>query len=64
MASTSRKTNEKRLMVVQARKSVSTDRNEAFAEKYVFTKPKNCFFWQKNQKWFPLKCFSVKIDSP
>ena len=53
-------------MVVQARKSVSTDRNEAFAEKYVFTKPKNCFFWQKNQKWFPLagKCFSVKIDSP
>ena len=48
------------------RKSVSTTRNEAFVEKYVSTIRKNCFFWQKNCKWFPLaeKYFSVKIDSP
>ena len=51
---------------VLARKSVSITRNEAFVEIYVPTIRKNCFFWQKNRKWFPLagKYFSVKIDSP
>ena len=32
----------------QARKSVSSTRNEAFVEKYVSTIQKICFFWQKN----------------
>ena len=31
-----------------ARKSVSTTRNEAFIEKYLFSIRKNCFFWQEN----------------
>ena len=56
----------KSLSFVLTRKSVSTTRNEAFVEKYVPTIQKTCFFWQKNQKWFPLarKYFSVKIDTP
>ena len=48
----------KSLGFVPARKSVSTTRNEAFAEKYISTIRKNCFFWQtKNQqeKFFQLK---------
>ena len=50
---------------VQARKSVSTNLNEAFRlEKYVSIIQKNCFFWQENQrKWF-WKCFSLKLVPP
>ena len=34
-------------------------------KKYVSTRRKNCFIWQKNRKWLPLggKYFSVKMDS-
>ena len=41
-------------------------KNEAFIEKYVSTIRKNCFFWQRNQKWFPLavKYFFLKIVPP
>ena len=51
---------EKSLWFVLARKPVSTTKNEAFVEKNVSTKHKNCFFF------FPLagKYFSVKIGSP
>ena len=55
----------KNLWFVLARKSISATRNEAFVGKYVSTIRKNCFFWQKNRKWFPLvgKYLSVKIYS-
>ena len=55
----------KSLWFVLVRKSFSATRNEAFVEKYVSSIRKNYFFWQKNQKWFPLagKYFSVKIYS-
>ena len=54
----------KSLGFVPARKSVSTTRNEAFAEKYVSTIRKNCFFWQTKKRFPPAgKIFSVKIDS-
>ena len=49
------------LWFLLARKSVSTTWNEAFVEKYVSTIQQNCFFWEKNRKWFQLakKYFSV-----
>ena len=55
-----------RLLFVLARKSISTIKNETFSEKNVSTIQKNCFFWQRIQKWLPLagKYFFVKIDSP
>ena len=54
----------KSLGFVPARKSVSTTRNEAFAEKYISTIRKNCFFWQTKKRFPPAgKIFSVKIDS-
>ena len=57
---------EKGLWFALDRKSVSTTRNKAFVEKYVSTMPRNCFFWQKNRKWFQLaeKNWSVKIVFP
>ena len=54
------------LWLVLARKSISTTQNETFVEIYIPIIRKNCFFQQKNRKWFPLagKQFSVKIGSP
>ena len=55
---------------VIARKSVYTNRNEEFVEKYISTIRKNCYFWQENKnkkkRKFPLagKCFSFEIGSP
>ena len=40
--------------VATSQKICFTNRNEPFVEKYVSTTRKNCFFWQKNRKWFPL----------
>ena len=41
--------------LVRARNSVSTTRNKALVEKYVFAIRKDRFFWQRNQRrWFTL----------
>ena len=50
---------------VQARKSASSTRDEAFVEKYVSTMRIICFFWQENLKKIVSTCrkmsFSLKL---
>ena len=54
------------MVCTSQKKSVSINRNEAFAEKDISTIWKNCFLWQeKHRKGFRLaeECLSFKLSS-